>query len=116
MEDVEPLGFLFWEGGGHDRIDEGFYHSVGNRDQKEAPVESFAGLSEKGQKKRGDVTAHRDVGRGFVADLVDDEAEDNDADGKGPEADPENASLVGFAETKFGLPVADDTGAEPEDK
>ena len=114
MENVEPLRFLVFEGGGDYRVDEGFDHAVGESDQKDTPVERFGSLGDQGQYQRTDVAGHGDHRRSLVADLVDDQTENDDADGKRPETDSQDSALVRFAETKVALPVADDIGAQAE--
>ena len=42
--------------------------------------------------------------------------ENDDADGEGPETDPEDATLVRFRETEVRLPVSDDVGSQSEDE
>ena len=62
------------------------------------------------------MTPHRKIGRRFVADVIDDQAEDNDTDREGPKSHTEDGSLVSFRKSEVGLPVADDIGAETEHK
>ena len=62
------------------------------------------------------MAGHGDKGRGLVADVVNDQAKNDNANGEGPEADTENTAFVCFGEAEVILPIADDVGAETENK
>ena len=62
------------------------------------------------------MTPHCNHCRCFVTDIVDDEAKDDDTDGKRPQAHPQDAAFVRLAQAKIRLPVANNIGSQTKNE
>ena len=116
MEDIEPLGFVMAEDSGNHRIDKGLHGSVGDGNEQCAPVKVGKSRGAKGEHQRDGVAddgKHRD---GLVADLINDEAKEDDAERKGPHACAIDLALLQLAQVKAFLEIADRRGANPKDE
>src|SRR6185369_3662377 len=69
-----------WIERGGDRIDDRFDRAVGEREDKGADVELLEAVGSDGNDRRDDVTEERKRHASAVADAVDDQAEEHDAE------------------------------------
>lgn len=121
VQDVQPLRLLTGEHRGDHGIDHRFDRPVAQGNDEVAGVQHPVGgvgiprSDRRGQDRhdrRDDVGNESEDHRPAVADLVDDQAEQHDTDGKRPEPDAKDLTFLGFGQTEFLSPVIHDEGAD----
>jgi hypothetical protein len=123
VQDVQPLGLGVREEGGDDRVDHRLDRPVAQGHDERADVEDpvapdphplAQGLGEEEDQGGGQVADEGEGHRLAVADPVDDQAEQDDADGERPEPDAEDLALLGLGQAEVALPLVHDQGADDE--
>lgn len=126
VKDVQPLGFVFAEHGGDDGVDVGLDGAVGKSEQEAAPENHGVGEvrvavtaigdveGADGDDGPGHITGKGDEHGDLVADFVDEEAEENNGDGEGPNADAGEAARFDGVEAELFGPDADEEHAADE--
>src|SRR5687767_896590 len=106
------------EEGGHQRIGDGFQRPVGKREDEHAPEEhrisvARAGRAE-GDKGRKHVAKQRYKDQFAIADFIDDDPANHDAEAEAGETSAADGSELGAGETKFFGPVIKNAATEGE--
>ena len=116
MQDVQPLRLVLAEDRSHHRIDEGLHRAIGHRDEQRTPVEIRKAGGAQCEHQRHHVAACGKQRYRFVADAVNDQAEENDAQRKRPHARPIDGSLLRLGQVEAVLQFPDGGGAYPKHK
>ncbi len=123
VQDVQPLRLRVGEERGDDRIDHRLDRPVAERHHKRSDVQDpvapdpehlHQGLGEE-EDQCGRQVGHKRKGhRLAVTDPVDDQAEQDDADGERPETDAENLPFFRLGQAEVALPFVHDQRADDE--
>ncbi len=116
MQHVEPLGLVSRIHRGDNGVDHGLDGAVAERPHERRPVQAVVAGGGDGHDRRDDVTGEREPHGVPVTKAVNHQAEQHDADGKGPEPGAKNLSQLRFAEAKFLAPITEHEGATDEPK
>ena len=114
VQDVQPLGLLAAEHGGHDGIDDGFHRAVAQGHDEVRPVQIPVALGPHGHDDGHEVAQEGEDHGLAVAHLVDHQAEQHDRDGEGPQAGAEDLALLRLAQGELHAPFLERHGAQDE--
>src|SRR5690349_20201215 len=96
---------------GGDRIDDGFNGTIGQRENEGACVKSTVTISAHRNDRRENVAAPREGHHSSIADLIDDETEEDNAERLGIESGALDGAELGFGEIELASPLSDEKGA-----
>jgi hypothetical protein len=124
VKNIEPFGFRLAEHGRDDRVDERFDRAISQRENQAAPVEELKSrvlvaalryeVCADAHAGPDDVPQEGNHHRHFVANLVDEQAETDDADSEGPDTDAREFACLGRIEIEFFRPRIDEKHAGDE--
>ena len=123
MKDIKPLGFIFLEHGCDDRVDECLHRAVSEAKYYRPPIKQVVGFSPsslqfissesfshydsvclEGQHCICGVTNEAKDHGCPIADIVDNQAEDDNTNCKGPDAGPEKFLSLNFIQSECAGP------------
>ena len=118
VEDIQVMGAVFGVEGGDEGVGDGFEGAVGVSEDEHAPEQEVVGVV-RGAGHEGDDGGEdvADEGEGdefAVADFVDDEAAEDDAEAEAGEACAANGAELSAGEAVFFGPVVKDASADGE--